>query len=495
MNRVLILPERMPEVREWILALLAGLAALSLAFFPTLETTLAVLGVIGAVAVFLRWQVALYLLAFSIPFSSLKEVRLGEVAVSATDLLVILLFISWLVDRAVHRELRLHSTPIFFPFLVFFSALALSMTNARSIPLSLKEMAKWLEAFGTFLIVYNYLTNRKQAALLVGCLLAAGVLEALVGLYQFFTLSGPSGFLIGGQYLRAYGTFNQPNPYAGYLGLLTPISLGLLVGALRRGMTLGSRRLALLVGVWGILSLAILLSLSRAAWLGYAAALFFVLTIAGRRFILPFIAAFLTAVLLLWNTIDFLPQQLTQRLFVVSDYFAIFDARRVTVTPENWAIVDRMATWQAAWAMFQSSPILGVGAGNFDPYYRKFSLPFWDRPPGHAHNYYLNLLAETGIVGLLGYLLFWVSVFLLCFGSLKGAQQRQARREVGKEPRRSLLTLEGVALGVVGMVVALTLHNLFDNLFVQGMAVQFGMTLGLLGLMRQNKMNEDSTEF
>jgi O-antigen ligase len=41
---------------------------------------------------------------------------------------------------------------------------------------------------------------------------------------------------------------------------------------------------------------------------------------------------------------------------------------------------------------------------------------------GHAHNYYLNLLAETGIVGLLGYLIAWIWIFVISMGHLATSQ-------------------------------------------------------------------------
>jgi hypothetical protein len=32
-----------------------------------------------------------------------------------------------------------------------------------------------------------------------------------------------------GRFMRAYGTFRQPNPYAGYLGYLAPVAVSLAV--------------------------------------------------------------------------------------------------------------------------------------------------------------------------------------------------------------------------------------------------------------------------
>ena len=41
----------------------------------------------------------------------------------------------------------------------------------------------------------------------------------------------------------------------------------------------------------------------------------------------------------------------------------------------------------------------------------------------------------------------------------------------------------GMAAGLLGMIVALLIHNGFDNLFVHGMAAQVGIGLGMISTM------------
>lgn len=68
--------------------------------------------------------------------------------------------------------------------------------------------------------------------------------------------------------------------------------------------------------------------------------------------------------------------------------------------------VERSWFRQALWAMFKSSPVLGVGPGNFERLYEKYRpdgtpvLPYQPKP----HNQYLEILAETGIVGFFAFL-------------------------------------------------------------------------------------------
>jgi O-antigen ligase len=107
---------------------------------------------------------------------------------------------------------------------------------------------------------------------------------------------------------------------------------------------------------------------------------------------------------------------------------------------------------------------LGVGAGNYPPVYPRYALPLWPLSLGHAHNYYLNVAAEAGILGLAAYLLVW------------GVALVGAWRAAG----RALRWQWGVALGVLGVLVHLSVHNFFDNLYVHGMYVQVAILLGIL---------------
>ena len=44
-----------------------------------------------------------------------------------------------------------------------------------------------------------------------------------------------------------------------------------------------------------------------------------------------------------------------------------------------------------------------------------------------------------------------------------------------------------VAAGLLGTLVALSIHNGFDNLFVHGMAVQVGIGLGMVEVIQNSK--------
>jgi O-antigen ligase len=318
--------------------------------------------------------------------------------------------------------------------------------------------------------------------------LVSGVIQALIGIWQFgLRGDGPEHFEILGGFFRAYGTFEQPNPYAGFLGLSLPVALGVAVGEIAVGPTtlrgfferLMRRRTLLALGAGLLIGGAIVMSWSRGGWLGVAAGLGAMLAFLPRRrgLGLGLVAA---VALVGWMGLQsgLVPDALAERLTGFAEYAEFEDARGVDVTPENYAVLERMAHWQAALAMADDHPWLGVGFGNYEAAYGEYALINWPYPLGHAHNYYLNLLAEAGIIGLGAYLAFWAVVVWMTARLL-----RQARY-----PQR------GVGLGLMGAWVHLATHQLVDKLYVNNIYLHLGALLGIMVLLAGQVRNHASSD-
>jgi hypothetical protein len=87
---------------------------------------------------------------------------------------------------------------------------------------------------------------------------------------------------------------------------------------------------------------------------------------------------------------------------------------------------DRSVNRKLAWRAFKEHPILGVGIGNFG-YYAQAHDPRYAANPGVVvNNEYLEILAETGLVGLVALLGFVVALVLRvgrAWGRLEGEQR------------------------------------------------------------------------
>jgi O-antigen ligase len=437
----------------------------------------AVFGVVGsgaAVLALIQPLVALPLLLFAVPFGGLARGSSGDSAsdlsFGAAEILVALLGAAWLARGALRRDVRIRPGAIVVTTLAMIGLALLSVGYALDPSLAVKEALKWLELLLALVIVVDLVGDLRSARWVIGAMVVAGACEAAYGALQFLTGTGPGAFELDGV-LRAFGHFDQPNPFAGYLTTILPLAVFM---AVCRENPPPFRWLAL--GAAGAMVVGIGLSQSRGAWLGAgvaAASLLLAWSPFTRRLLIPCVLA--AAFVMVLAIAGLLPASLLDRLAQTTEYFGVFDVRTVDVTSQNWAIVERMAHWQAGWYMFVDHPWLGVGAGNYAAAYPQYYVGMWREALGHAHNYYLNMLAELGIVGG-GLLLLLVG---LAFRQLGGALVSS-----GTQPDsfwRSVLA------GVFGGLVVFCVHNMFDSLFVHSVNIQVGVLLGL-GLVAADRV-------
>jgi putative inorganic carbon (hco3(-)) transporter len=462
---------------RWAAAVLALLlACLALAALPLEVAAALLVGCAVVVGALIEPTVALAALLLALPVSTLVTVEAGDFSVTAIEPLIALLLLAWLARGFTERDLFLGGEPLLLPLAVLILCVLASSLAAQKLGLAFKEISKWLELGVVFLFTVATLRARGRRQAMLVALFVVGTLEALYGIFQYLTGRGPAEFTVG-EALRAYGHFDQPNPFAGYLGTILPLGLALGLGHVfqRRSSLFGA--LALVAA--GCALAGILLSLSRGAWVGVFVALLAMPLAWSRRsrgWLTPALGGLILVVLL--TAANILPGGWSDRLVSVAENLGIFDVRTTQVTSENFAVVERMAHWQAGWYMLLDHPLLGVGAGNYPAAYDDYSLPGWNEALGHAHNYYLNMAAETGLPGGLALLALLWTIFR---AALQGLHSPTASSET-----RFLL------LGLLGSFSVLVIHNLFDNLLVHGMQVQVGFMLGLLALSAGGQLERAS---
>ena len=324
--------------------------------------------------------------------------------------------IAWLARGVAQRQINVEAPALVWPLIFFVWIVAASLTQATSWRDGLPEWLKWAE-FAVLYIVSLQVLRPRSARLLVATLLLAGVSQAALGAYQFTRQVGPEGFILMGRFMRAYGTLNQPNPYAGYLGYLAPVAVSLTLWSVGRWWRTRqvNQLIACLASMGATVALiaGIFMSWSRGAWLGLAVSLLVVVGLRSRRTVLvtSMVLAALIIVIVVFGA-GWLPDSIAGRVQNLGDYFGGPDPALVEITDENFSVLERLAHWRAGWLMFEASPWLGVGIGNYAINYGRFSLPYWYEPLGHAHNVFVNILAETGALGLGAFLAFWLAVGL-----------------------------------------------------------------------------------
>lgn len=116
---------------------------------------------------------------------------------------------------------------------------------------------------------------------------------------------------------------------------------------------------------------------------------------------------------------------------------------------EDQSALSRIILWYTAWNLFLSSPVHGIGFGTFNVVSDRYLPVVVDMPEGlGVHNIYLELLAETGVLGLLSFL-------AVAVGGIA-----RARRQSDSALWFQRVTGFGSGAGMVAMLVAgLVDHN------------------------------------
>ncbi len=218
-----------------------------------------------------------------------------------------------------------------------------------------------------------------------------------------------------------------------------------------------------------IIAAGLLASWSRGGWLGAVAGLVIVFVLRSRvSFFWASIAAILAAGagLLGMFSPDIVPAGIRDRLMSLPASFRIETALSQTVTDENFAVIERLAHWVAALRMWEQEPWLGIGPGNYAVVYPAVRLPLWEEALGHAHNLYLNTLADSGLIGLTAFVAMWLALVVWVWRRRGSAGDWQT----------------AASLGVLGAIAHAVVHNVFDNIFVQGNYLHLALSIALLAV-------------
>jgi predicted Zn-dependent protease len=368
------------------------------------------------------------------------------------------------------------------------------------------EILKFASFSALFLLVLLYplgrlrgekvRTLRPDADFLRPILIAvvsSGLVVAAVGLVQRFSWNGKIlwffvpydwGFARPDGDLRASGPYINPDHFANYLSLVFPIAVGLILHGrhLFKKSSEGARRLYF--GLTAFLAFAaILLSLSRAGWMSTFAglALFLCITplevgergrsLPSERRSLVLRGCILTGAVLLVISLSLVGPDARKQI----------DYRVQQTATQDAGVWERTQTWRDTFKMVGDFPVFGVGLGSWQELFPRYRSAPWSRDfYREAHNDYLELLAETGIVGFV--LLAW----FFCRGGKTLFNHLAARALSHSTGSKALV---GTLLAALG---AMAFHELFDfNLQIPANAFLFTV---LFALALRITLNRDVPE-
>jgi O-antigen ligase len=149
----------------------------------------------------------------------------------------------------------------------------------------------------------------------------------------------------------------------------------------------------------------------------------------------------------------------------------IVDNRETLASSRTWI-------WGGAWNVFMAHPVTGAGLGSFQTVFPQRTQ--YDGSWGYvaqAHNDYLQVLADGGIIG--GVLMIWFMVLVL--------------RDIFRGVRSSDPLLAGIALGCGGGIVALLVHSLIDfNLQLPSNSMLFLLLCSMVAYCSQKVADQET---
>ncbi|GAB4344530.1 MAG: hypothetical protein Kow0099_24000 [Candidatus Abyssubacteria bacterium] len=430
---------------------------------------------------------------------------------------VVLVAVLWIVKCWRRRVLELHNRLVTGFALAFVGVCALTFFTTVDKGLTLRYIYEITSYTLLFLIIANNFREETSVKIAVGTILAAGFLANLYGLYQNYRtldltrqviqealqsrdpqmLPGipiDTGVLHRLESTRIFSTFLHPNSYALFLAMTGALTVGWIwsmYAALKRfaGASLGRLKSSLgignssnlksttetvvevITGCGGLLLLVILavscvlipwnlwLTQSRGGLLSaiVIAVVFASVGIVNRRTAAGKVAVFAGALFVIFLALGPADAVPVDTLSVRETSF--FSRLRDTLT-----VTQRFTYWKATLDMIQDNPWFGVGWGAFEKAYPKYMIQ-GGYPTRLAHNNYLQVWAETGILGLNAFIGLWI-VFFYTFW----------RKWRGTSPE-----MRGIVCGLAAAIIGFLVNSLADfALYSPTLAYIIFGALGLL---------------
>jgi O-antigen ligase len=358
------------------------------------------------------------------------------------------LFVVWAMGEARSTIFTVRWASTLTPMLGFIllmaAQLALHVTISRGQTLSAGLLFAAYFVLCFLLIQSLRQPHQLEAAALIVSIYGATV--ALFALIENFTSNGKLYWLRKPYYEGwIYGPYVNHNHYAGLMEILTPVPL---VIALSPRCTAKKRWLAGITAA--IMATSILFSQSRGGMFGFAAELLLLTGLlarhASRRQTFAALVLFfcLTILLAAWLGAP----QIVERLetFHSQAHTEISGGMRLNIDRDGLK-------------MLPHRPLLGWGLGSFVDVYPQFRSFYTNLVIDHAHNDYLELLIETGMVGSMIAAWFLLTVFRSAWQTLRQPEWRTA----------GLASLASLA-GITGILI----HGLVDfNLQIPANAAIF----------------------
>lgn len=379
-------------------------------------SVLMLVGTLFAVAVIARFEIGIFSLLFLVAYLP------TALCAALTVLTAVGFLVALLTGRITYKPTVM--LPLFAIYIILGIFATFTSFNVKS---SAFVFAVYLVFILAYAMISNTLTDSKRWRAAVVTFALGAVFVALLGIVQNFTMDTTVGSWVDENMfedikVRVFATFDNPNVLGQYFIIVIPIIFALFVWSekiLQKGVWLS---------VFAIAFLCLLYTWSRGAWVGVMLGIAVFLLVRDRRWIVLGILALLAAPFIL-------PDSIMNRLLSIGNTSDSSTAYRVSV----WIASARMAVdfWMSG---------VGFGSDAFQSIYASYAL----NGAGyalHSHNFYIQLVTDMGVGGLIVYLLIILT----------------ACREIAAVKNNKLI--KTVSLSLLGVLAGYSFQGVAENLW------------------------------
>lgn len=394
-------------------------------------------------------KLTFFLLCTLIVFTAIAYGTVHQPTIAVFYIIIAAVLILWAVDAFLSGELKFSRSLLQIPLYALFilgmvqimpfgsfnenAGLAGISPTLSLDPFSTKTTSLHILSLALFLSVLLAVTvSAKRMQRIVSVITIFGFIFAFFAILQSVLSPNKIYGIYESRFGSPFGSFVNRHNFAAYMEMTLSLPLGLLfVGGITK-----DKRLLYFTAI-ALMGVALLLSGSRGGFIAFLAEVIFliILTTETKNYNQIALKAVLTLVLI--------ASVVAGSFFVGGD--SSLTRLAETASSENFS-TDRTQIWSVTLQIIKNNPIFGAGIGAFGVAYTAFDTNSGLERVEQAHNDYLQVFADAGIIGLLIGLFFLFQLF----------------RTGWKNSKTENILRRGIVVGALSGCFAILVHSIFD---------------------------------
>lgn len=298
------------------------------------------------------------------------------------------------------------------PFLIFLLITGISVFSSPNLTESLSDWLRLVSVFSVYLLGRILFVTPRQIKAAFTAVFLSSLIPIAVACVQYVT---GKGLVLDGDQARIVGTFLHPNAFASYLLILLVFGIS---QWLEKEKIVHPFVLRILVC---LISVIFILTFSRGGWLAFVVSILCLAAIRYRKLFILLPIGLILVTFAVPSTRDRIENIFNPGVYARSR------------SAWDW----RQDTWKQILPLVHEKPVLGHGLATVEAEFGVLT-----------HNDYLRLLAETGILGLLAYLVLMLRLLSTTWRDFRNTKSEFVR---------------GLQVGLIAMIVGFLFREAADN--------------------------------